>query len=193
MGLAATPARSAAAEAAPAYAGTCERAARQALAPRNPQGALIAFNGAPSLDAAMSSASQQVLRGTGRWKGADGERAFAYTCNVDVKSGESVGLVLREAAPPDVAAPAIDPDLSHLSPAACESRAAAELKARWPRVSQISFDTGTRSLRQDSASSAELTGRGRALPAPGDPAAHFGFGCEIDPRDGRVLAARVWG
>jgi hypothetical protein len=114
---------------------------------------------------------------------------------VDPRNAETVGLVLRDTTPasalpaPRRARP--EPDLSHLSPAACESGAAAALKRRWPGVSQISFDTATRSLLQDSPGRAELQGQGHAVPAPGQPATHFRFDCEIDPRDGRVLGMRV--
>ena len=87
----------------------------------------------------------------------------------------------------------LEPDLSHLSPSACEASAAAALKKRWPRVSDISFDGSTRSLSQESPAKAELHGQGRALPAPGSPHALFGFDCEIDPRDGRVLGTRISG
>jgi hypothetical protein len=109
-----------------------------------------------------------------------------------------IGLVLRDAIsvaarPEAPARPPAEPDLSFLSPAACESSAVLALKQRWPRVSQISFDPETRSFSQDSDRSAALHGRGRALPAPDAPATLFGFDCEIDPRDGRVLATRVSG
>jgi hypothetical protein len=88
----------------------------------------------------------------------------------------------------------VDPDISHLSPAACESSAAAALQQRWPRVSQISFDTATRSLTQQSAARAELHGQGRARPAPESQVlVHFGFDCTIDPRDGRVIGMRLSG
>ncbi|MGB8519304.1 MAG: bifunctional hydroxymethylpyrimidine kinase/phosphomethylpyrimidine kinase, partial [Candidatus Tumulicola sp.] len=66
--------------------------------------------------------------------------------------------------------------------------AAVALQQRWPRVSQITFDTETRSLTQQSASRAELHGQGHARPAPESPAlVHFGFDCTFDPRDGRVV------
>ncbi|MDQ6679499.1 MAG: hypothetical protein M3Y67_00850, partial [Pseudomonadota bacterium] len=71
------------------------------------------------------------------------------------------------------------------------SSAASALKRRWPRVSQISFDTDTRRFVQASPGKADFHGRGRALPEPGVPSALFGFDCEIDPRDGRVLGTRL--
>ena len=77
--------------------------------------------------------------------------------------------------------------------ASCESSAVQALQRRWPRVSQISFDSATRSFRQDSADHAVLQGRSRALPNAGAPSTFFGFECEIDPLDGQVLRTRVSG
>ena len=76
---------------------------------------------------------------------------------------------------------------------ACEASVAAVLQKRWPRVSEIRLDSGARSLVQSSPTKAELHGQGRALPVQGSPYTVFGFDCEIDPRDGRVLSTRVSG
>ena len=90
--------------------------------------------------------------------------------------------------------PIEDPDLSHVSPSACESGAAVALKQRWPRASLITFDAQTRSLTQQSASRAELRGQGHARTTPESPAlVHFGFDCTIDPRNGRVIGMRLSG
>ena len=125
-------------------------------------------------------------------------RTFTYTCNVDVRSAEAVGLVLRDTTPAAAVKaaaprPPAEPDLSELSPAACESRAVAALKARWPRVSQISFDARTRVFQQPSAESALLHGSGQAVPGGDSATRLFGFDCEIDPRDGRVLKISISG
>src|SRR5678815_1488657 len=68
-----------------------------------------------------------------------GMRSFTYTCNVDVKSSEAVAVMLRDTTPQATAKgpppkPPAEPDLSELSPAACESSAVAALKARWTRA-----------------------------------------------------------
>jgi hypothetical protein len=174
----------------------CERAARQALGSPAEQ-ANVSFNGEPTVQANLSDGSQAVLRGAGRVRGTGGVRGFTYSCNVDLRTAEAVGVVVRNSA--SVAgsgSPArapIEPDLSHLSPQDCESRAAGALKERWPSVSRISFDSATRRLLQDASGRAELHGQGRALPAPNSPLTHFGFDCVIDPRDGRVLSMRVSG
>lgn len=176
---------------------SCERATRQSLAPQGTEAADVRFAGTPIVQAGLSDDGQIVLQGAGSWRAASGERSFIYRCNVVVRTAKAVGVVIRDSTPnPPQAAAArqgIEPDLSYLSPTACESSAATALKQRWPRVSQISFDTATRTLLQESASKAELRGRGLALPEPGAPSTHFGFDCEIDPRDGRVIVTRISG
>jgi hypothetical protein len=176
----------------------CERAVRQALLPQSGTAADVRFSATPPLPRAPADGSQIVLQGEGQWREAAALRKFKYSCNIDPRSGQAVGVVIRQAAPPLAAQaePKLieDPDLSHLSPSACESGAAAALQQRWPRVSQITFNTETRSLTQQSASRAELHGQGRARPAPESPVlVHFGFDCTIDPRDGRVIGMRLNG
>lgn len=196
------------AEAVPAKPGTststsaealaaCERAAQQSLASKGGPAAELKFNGVPTLQPDRSNDGQVVLRGGGTWRAAAGMRRFEYSCNVDPRTPEAVGLVLRDTTPAAAQArPAqsvLEPDLRQLSPGACEASVAAALKKRWPSVSEIKFDSGTRSLVQSSSSKAELHGQGRALPLQGSPYTLFGFDCEIDPRDGRVLSTRVSG
>lgn len=176
----------------------CERAVRQALLPQSGTAADVRFSGKPPLPRAPADGSQIVLQGEGQWREAAALRKFKYSCNIDPNSGQAVGVVIRQAATPQAEQaepkPIKDPDLSHLSPSACESGAAVALQQRWPRVSQITFDTETRSLTQQSASRAELHGQGRARPAPESPViVHFGFDCTIDPRDGRVIGMHLNG
>lgn len=174
----------------------CERAVRQALLPN--AAAELRFTAAPSVQRPLPDDGRIVLQGEGKWRDAAAVRAFQYSCNIDAHGGEAVGVVIRQLSPaPDAPAkppPVLEPDLSHLSPAACESSAAAALKRRWPQVSQISFDAETRRLTQQSASRADLQGQGRAQASPGAPAlVHFGFDCTVDPRDGRVIGMRLSG
>ena len=189
----ARPATSASADAVAA----CERAAQQSLASKGAPAAELKFSGAPTSQPDRSNDGQIVLRGAGSWRAAGGVRRFEYSCNVDPRTPEAVGLVLRDTTPAAAQArPApsvLEPDLRHLSPGACEASVAAALKKRWPRVSEIRFEGGARSLVQSSPSTAELHGQGRALPLQGSPYTLFGFDCEIDPRDGRVLSTRVSG
>lgn len=171
----------------------CERAARQSLTTQGAPAADLKFVGPATEQSGLLTDGQIVLHGAA----SAGPRRFNYICNVDLRSPEAVGLVMRDTTPVDpqtrLPRDAIEPDLSHVSPAACESAVAAALKKRWPQVSEISFDSATRSLSQDSATQAELHGQGRALPAAGSSLRHFGFDCQIDPRDGRVLGVRISG
>ncbi len=147
----------------------------------------------------LSDGSMIVLQGEGQWRDGATLRKFSYSCNLDPRSGEAAGVVIRQTVSPLAAAqaelkPFEDPDLSHLSPSACESGAAVALQKRWPQVSQITFDAETRNLAQHSASRAELHGQGRARPVQESPSVvHFGFHCTIDPRDGRVIGMRLSG
>jgi len=176
----------------------CERAVRQALLPQALAAAEVRFSATPPVPRSPSDGSQIVLQGEGQWREAGALRKFKYSCTLDPHSSEAVGVVIRQMGSPlgtqAESKPIKDPDLSHLSPSACESGAAVALQQRWPRVSQITFDTETRSLTQQSASRAELHGQGRARPAPDSPAlVHFGFDCTFDPRDGRVIGMSLSG
>ena len=182
----------------PAAVEACERSARQAVPTSAREPAEVSFTAAPTVQPGPTIDGQIVLRGAGRWRAPTGMRSFVYACNVDARSAEAVGLVLRDTTPVAAAMappprPPAEPDLSELSPAACESRAVAALKARWPRVSQISFDPRTRVFKQPAADVAQLHGSGQALPSVDSPTRLFGFDCEIDPRDGRVLGISISG
>jgi hypothetical protein len=197
--LAAPAARAQAAASAPAGSDAlarCERAVRQALMPQAGPTAELRLSATPPRPA--SNASPTLLQGEGQWRDGATLRKFSFSCNIDPQDSEAVGVVIRQSSPPLAAQrgpePIDDPDLSHLSPSACESGAALALQQRWPRVSQISFDPATRSLTQQSASRAELHGQGRARPSPESAVVvHFGFDCTVDPRDGRVIGMRLSG
>ena len=177
----------------PAAMDACLRAARQSLTTRGVPPVEVALN-APSVQPGPSPDSQ-ALRGTGHWRGTGGMRSFSYSCNVDARSAEALGLVLRDVTPASAEAPPpkppAEPNFAELSPAACESSAAEALQQRWPRVTQISFDRDTRSFKQESAVKGALHGSGRAITAQGAPSTVFVFDCEVDPRDGRVLRTTI--
>ncbi|MFM2448784.1 MAG: hypothetical protein RIS44_1234 [Pseudomonadota bacterium] len=175
----------------------CERAARQLLASKGAPAADVNFLAAPTVLPGSAGDKQLVLRGGGSYRSTEGVRTFSYNCNVDSATSESVGMVMRDTTPVatkgKTATVAREPDLTHLSPAVCESAVAAALKKQSLRVSDISFDSATRTVKQTGQNTAELRGRGRALPAPGMPYNHFGFECEFDTRDGRLLGSRLAG
>jgi hypothetical protein len=185
----------------PAAAATqaCEQAVRDTL--RNTRGAAaeVSFNAPPSALPGVAEGSDLLLRGAGRARSGGTARTFTYSCTYDTGAGSVAGVVLRDAAPAGerAAAPAaplqtVEPDLSAISPAACESAAANALKRRWPNVGRIAFNADTRSLIQDSAGTAKLEGQGTAQPQIGnDLSSHFTYQCALDARSGRVLALRL--
>jgi hypothetical protein len=174
----------------------CERAARQLLASKGAPAAEVNFTSVPAVAPGSAGDKQLVLRGGGSYRSAQGVRTFSYNCNVDPATSESVGMVMRDTTPAatvEKTAVAREPDLTHLSPAVCESAVAAALKKQSLRVADISFESATRTVKQTGPNTAELRGRGRALPAPRMPYKHFGFECEFDTRDGRLLGSRLTG
>lgn len=177
----------------------CERSVAETV--RATRGALADVSLDPA--AVRPPANEGVLRGSGRYRVSGGAwQAFGFTCGIDLRSQSVSGVVLREGAVPTAkpapraAAPAAtsapEPDLSMISPEACESSAASALKQRWPALAQLNFDTQSRRL-EPGASSGEplLVGRGNVVPAPGEPATFFGYRCTIDARNGRVLGTRL--
>lgn len=176
----------------------CERSARKAVPASAREPVEVTFNGPPTMAADRSGDGLAVLRGSGRWKAPNGPRSFAYTCNLEPRTNEAVGLVLRDTTPAaaKAAAPAkapAEPDLGQLSPEACESSAVGALKQRWPFITRITFDPTTRSYRQGSGSSASLHGSVQGLPTRDSALRVLSYDCELDPRDGRVLRIGISG
>lgn len=173
----------------------CERATRSTLGTTRGAAVDVSFNAPPAPAAGPADSAELVLRGAGRARSAGVTRSFSYSCNFDTRSGEVSGVVVRDAAvegaPAAPVARSVDPDLSNVSPIACESAAASALKQRWPTVSRIAFNSDTRAMEQDSLGNAALRGQGTAQPAPNAPSTHFTYTCAIDPRSGRVLATRI--
>jgi len=177
----------------------CQKAAQSAL--RDTRGAVdeVSFAAPPSAQASTSSSEDFNFKGAGRYRIKSGAaRDFSYSCTYNTHNGTVAGEVLREAAAGDAAAsPAlavaapVEPDLSHISPQACESAAAVALQRLHPRVERISFNTELRQLRQDSLARGNLRGQGMAVRAPGDPSTHFSYQCDFDPRNGRVLGVQT--
>jgi hypothetical protein len=199
------PAASAAAPAARAANGlppatavqACELAVRATL--RNARGAAaeVSFNAPPAALPGSADGGDLLLRGAGRARSGGNARTFTYSCTYDTRASSVAGVVLRDAVPADeraAAAPVrtVEPDLSQISPAACESAAATALKRKWPNVGRIAFNADTRSLVQDSAGTAKLEGQGTAQPQPSsDLSTHFRYQCALDAASGRVLALRL--
>lgn len=171
-----------------AIATACERATQDTLRDTRGSSAVASFATAPALQPGAADAAELVLRGTGQVRTAAGVRTFSYSCTYDTVAGAVAGVVVRDAGAPGQApaARSVEPDLSHLSPLACESAAAGALKRRWPHVSTINFNAGMRQVSQQRQDTASLRGQGTALPSPRDPSTHFSYDCAVDTRNGRV-------
>jgi len=130
------------------------------------------------------------VKGEGRYRGASGRTTpFSYSCFYNLKSGETNGIVFRDAGGP-AAAPdpaAWQPDLSNVSPQACESAAAAALKDKHPRVGRIVLDAGTRRIAPGPDGHLLLEGSGAVQRAPGMNANVFRYRCEFDQRGQRIV------
>jgi hypothetical protein len=177
----------------------CELAVRATLRSTRGASSEIVFNAPPAALPGAAEGSDVLLRGAGRARSGGNVRTFTYSCTYDTRANSVAGVVLRDAAPAGertAAAPqpvrSVEPDLSAVSPAACESAAATSLKRRWPNVGRIAFNADTRSLVQDSAGTAKLEGQGTAqLQLGNDLSSHFTYQCALDARTGRVLALRL--
>jgi hypothetical protein len=139
---------------------------------------------------ALADSDDAAVRGEGRWSGDRGTSTFRYSCAYNTKTGEASGVVLNESQPSRAASADAnwEPDMTKVSPAACESAAAAYLKEKNPRVSRIAFDADTRRLLPADAGRIGLEGQGALQRAPGMSAQPFGYRCEFDGRSGRVVA-----
>ena len=178
--------------AAAAAAAACERATQATL--RDTRGATAAagFNAAPAVVPGAADATEITLRGSGQVRTASGPRPFSYSCTYDARVSAVVGVVVRDVGSPErTSARPVEPDLSQISPASCESAAAGALKRRWPGVANISFNADTRQLSQEAGGNASLRGQGNAAPSVRDPATHFSYDCTVDPRNGRIVAVRI--
>ena len=176
-------------------AAACQLAVQDSLRDTRGSVATASFTSPAATAPGPADAAEVTVRGTGQARTANSSRPFSYSCSFDTRSGTVGGVVLRDVGGPEQAAATrvIEPDLSQVSPAACESAAAGALKRRWPGVAGISFVAETRQLSQQASDRASLRGQGTAAPSVRDPATHFSYDCEIDPRNGRIVGVRIGG
>ena len=172
----------------------CEAAAAETLRDLRGRAAQeVQFSGArrsgpPGADDAGSA----TIAGNGSYRGAGGNTSFSYTCAWDADSGKASGVVLREprgAAAAPAPQPAWEPDLTNVSPEACEAAAAAALKDRYPSVGRIAFESDSRQLKPAAKARTSLEGRGRMERAAGMNAVPFSYRCLLDSASGRVVGA----
>jgi hypothetical protein len=133
------------------------------------------------------------VRGEGRYSGrSSGTHGFSYSCAYNAKTGATSGVMFRETGEPGQAEAAWQPDLTFVSPEACEAASAAELKQKFPRVSRISFGSDSRQLSPASdAHTSSLAGLGAVQRAPGMQAVPFNYRCDIDTRNGRIVSVQT--
>jgi len=127
------------------------------------------------------------VRGEGRYRAAAGPVSFSYSCAYNATTEATSGVLFRETGTARAEAPrAAEPELGMVSPEACESAAAASLKAKNPRVGRISFGSDSRRVQSGSDGLVQLVGQGALERAPGMNAVPFTYRCQVDPRNGRV-------
>lgn len=131
------------------------------------------------------------LKGEGRYRGASGRSMpFNYSCAFNGKTGATSGVLFRELAPLSDEK-AWQPNLTHVSPDACEGAAAATLKNKNPRAGRIVLDSESRRLSPGPDDRIVLEGRGALERAPGMNTVPFTYQCEVEPRNGRIVSIRT--
>lgn len=130
------------------------------------------------------------VRGEGRYRSAAGASvAFSYGCAYNAATDATSGVVFRELAAARAAPEKpFEPDLTNVSPEACESAAAAALKKSHPRVARINFGSDSRRMQPGENGRVELLGQGSVERATGMNLIPFSYRCEVDPRSGRIVS-----
>jgi len=133
------------------------------------------------------------VKGEGRYRSASGGSVpFTYSCAYNAKTGATSGALFRETGATRASAEkAWQPDLTHVSPAACETATAAALKDKYPRVGRIVFGSDSRQLRPASNAHTSLEGKGAVERAPGMGAVPFEYSCEIETGSGKVVSVKT--
>jgi hypothetical protein len=131
------------------------------------------------------------LKGEGRYRSVSGRLVpFTYGCALNTKSGATSGVVFREQGAP-VEEKVWQPNLTYVSPDACEGAAAATLKSKNPRVGRIVLDSESRRLRPGPDDRILLEGRGAVERAPGMNSVPFTYQCDVEPRNGRIVSIQT--
>jgi hypothetical protein len=135
------------------------------------------------------------VKGEGIYRAAGGSGVpFTYSCAFDTETGATSGVVFRDAAPRQAApAPVAEPDITLVSPEACEAATAGALKEKFPRVGRIAFDVGTRKLRPAPDAQTSLEGQVAVERAPGMALIPITYRCLFAPRTGRLVSASIDG
>lgn len=136
-----------------------------------------------------SGDDETAIKGEGRYRGAAGSVSFTYSCAYNAASDATSGVVFRDAGAARAAPEkAFEPDLTNVSPEACEAAAASALKRLHPRVGRINFGADSRRMQPGTNGRVDLVGKGSVERAPGMNLIPFSYRCEVEPRSGRVTA-----
>ena len=112
----------------------------------------------------------------------------------DADTGATSGVLFRDAARERAAAPvAVEPDLTHVSPEACEAATAEALKQKYPRVGRIAFDVSTRKLLPAPNAQSRLEGQVAVERAPGMALVPITYRCMFAPRTGALVSTSLDG
>ncbi|WP_298831376.1 hypothetical protein [uncultured Piscinibacter sp.] len=132
---------------------------------------------------------ETAIRGEGRYRAATGpDVSFTYSCAYSAASDATSGVVFRETGGTRAAAEKpFEPDLTNVSPEACESAVAAALKKQHPRVGRIHFGSDSRRMQPGENGRVELLGVGSVERAAGMNLIPFSYRCVVEPRNGRVV------
>lgn len=131
------------------------------------------------------------IKGQGRYLGAAGTIPFTYSCTLNPDTGELAGVVFSDAREPREPLPSAEkpwqPDLTRLSPEACETATAAALKKQITRVGHIVFSSGARQLKPAPKGHTYLHGTGTLERVPGMNPSPFSYRCEMETGTGKFL------
>jgi len=133
------------------------------------------------------------VKGEGRYRGsASGSVAFTYSCTFNAKTRSTTGVVMKDKGGARAGSDdAWQPDLTNLSPEACEAATAVALKRKHPRVDRIAFDPNSRKLRPAPNAHTSLEGQGGMVRAPGMNSIPFTYQCEFEARSGKVVGVKT--
>lgn len=135
-----------------------------------------------------SGDDETAIKGEGRYRGERGAVSFTYSCAYNAATDATSGVVFRDAGAARAAPEkAFEPDLTNVSPEACEAAAAGALKRQHPRVGRINFGADSRRMQPGSNGRIELVGKGSVERAPGMNLIPFGYRCQVEPRSGKVV------
>ena len=144
---------------------------------------------APTADSKIGVKGEGIYRSSG-----GGGVPFTYSCAFDAETGATSGVVFRDAAPRQVTpAPVAEPDITLVSPEACEAATAGALKEKYPRIGRIAFDVGTRKLHPAPNSQTSLEGQVAVERAPGMALIPVTYRCIFAPRTGRLVSTTIDG